>query len=344
MPRLIGLSMYRLDINFRESAVLGLVGAGGIGATLNTAFDRYEFDTAAAILLIIIVHRHGAGIRLRHIRAEGAVMPSLPTAAVRRLSGNCATATRRSALGGLAVAVALFVWCWQRISEATTWFFVWDAPRIAADIGGRAWPPRWSYIDNLWGAALGHAQHRDAGHAARAGDGGSGGLSGGPQHHAERCFIRPVALFIIVASRSINSLIWALLLVAIIGPGVFAGLSPSPSARSVSAPSCSTRPSRRSTDPGRGDHRHRRQPLQVMAYGIVPQIMPAFAGITCSAGTSTSANPPCSALSARAASGCSLQASLNTLAWPQVTVILLLILAAVVISEWVSAKVRGAII
>ncbi len=55
VPRLIGLSMYRLDINFRESAVLGIVGAGGIGATLNTAFDRYEFDTAAAILLVIIV-------------------------------------------------------------------------------------------------------------------------------------------------------------------------------------------------------------------------------------------------------------------------------------------------
>jgi phosphonate transport system permease protein len=55
MPRLIGLSMYRIDINFRESAILGLVGAGGIGATLNTAFDRYEFDTAAAILILIIV-------------------------------------------------------------------------------------------------------------------------------------------------------------------------------------------------------------------------------------------------------------------------------------------------
>ncbi|MGR3292367.1 MAG: phosphonate ABC transporter, permease protein PhnE [Paracoccaceae bacterium] len=54
LPRLIGLSVYRLDINFRESAVLGIVGAGGIGATLNTAFDRYEFDTAAAILLVII--------------------------------------------------------------------------------------------------------------------------------------------------------------------------------------------------------------------------------------------------------------------------------------------------
>lgn len=54
-PRAIGLAVYRLDINFRESAIIGIVGAGGIGATLNTAFDRYEFDTAAAILLIIIL-------------------------------------------------------------------------------------------------------------------------------------------------------------------------------------------------------------------------------------------------------------------------------------------------
>ncbi len=54
MPRLIGLSMYRFDINFRESAVVGIVGAGGIGATLNTALDRYEFDSAGAILIIII--------------------------------------------------------------------------------------------------------------------------------------------------------------------------------------------------------------------------------------------------------------------------------------------------
>ncbi len=54
MPRLIGLSLYRLDINFRESAVIGIVGAGGIGGTLNTAIDRYEYDSAGAILLIII--------------------------------------------------------------------------------------------------------------------------------------------------------------------------------------------------------------------------------------------------------------------------------------------------
>jgi phosphonate transport system permease protein len=53
-PRLVGLTAYKVDINFRESSVIGIVGAGGIGATLNTALDRYEFDSAAAILVLII--------------------------------------------------------------------------------------------------------------------------------------------------------------------------------------------------------------------------------------------------------------------------------------------------
>jgi phosphonate transport system permease protein len=54
MPRVLGLALYRLDINFRESAVIGLVGAGGIGATLTTAFGRYEFQSVSAILVLII--------------------------------------------------------------------------------------------------------------------------------------------------------------------------------------------------------------------------------------------------------------------------------------------------
>jgi phosphonate transport system permease protein len=54
MPRQIGLSIYQLDSNLRASAVVGIVGAGGIGATLKTAFDRYEYGVAAAILILII--------------------------------------------------------------------------------------------------------------------------------------------------------------------------------------------------------------------------------------------------------------------------------------------------
>jgi phosphonate transport system permease protein len=68
MPRLIGLSLYRLDINFRESAVIGIVGAGGIGATLNTALNRYEYDSAGAILLVIIAIVMVAEYSSSHLR------------------------------------------------------------------------------------------------------------------------------------------------------------------------------------------------------------------------------------------------------------------------------------
>jgi phosphonate transport system permease protein len=42
--------------------------------------------------------------------------------------------------------------------------------------------------------------------------------------------------------------------------------------------------------------------------------------------------------------GLQLQASLNVLAWPQVAVIRIAIFISVLVSEWVSAKVRHAII
>ena len=68
MPRLIGLSLYRLDINFRESAVIGIVGAGGVGATLNTAMQRYDYDTASAILIMIILIVLAAEYVSSHLR------------------------------------------------------------------------------------------------------------------------------------------------------------------------------------------------------------------------------------------------------------------------------------
>src|SRR5699024_7107876 len=54
-PRFVGLSMYRMDINFRESSILGIVGAGGIGAALDTSIARYEYSTTAAIIILIVV-------------------------------------------------------------------------------------------------------------------------------------------------------------------------------------------------------------------------------------------------------------------------------------------------
>ncbi|MBR9653016.1 phosphonate ABC transporter, permease protein PhnE [Thalassovita aquimarina] len=54
LPRQIGLSIYQLDSNLRASAVVGIVGAGGIGATLANAFGRYDYDFALAITIVIV--------------------------------------------------------------------------------------------------------------------------------------------------------------------------------------------------------------------------------------------------------------------------------------------------
>ena len=54
MPRFIGFSAYQLDSNLRNSALVGLVGGGGIGATLFTAFQRFDYDFVLTIVIAII--------------------------------------------------------------------------------------------------------------------------------------------------------------------------------------------------------------------------------------------------------------------------------------------------
>lgn len=60
IPRIVGLTIYRWDINIRHSTIVGIVGAGGIGITLLNAFDRYEYDFALAIIIVIVAIVLGA--------------------------------------------------------------------------------------------------------------------------------------------------------------------------------------------------------------------------------------------------------------------------------------------
>ena len=52
--RFIGLSVYQFDSNLRNSTMVGIVGGGGIGAALFTAYQRFDYDVVLTILLIII--------------------------------------------------------------------------------------------------------------------------------------------------------------------------------------------------------------------------------------------------------------------------------------------------
>lgn len=52
-PAFWSIALFRWDINIRESAVLGLVGAGGIGVALDTALNLLYWDQVAVVLAAI---------------------------------------------------------------------------------------------------------------------------------------------------------------------------------------------------------------------------------------------------------------------------------------------------
>ena len=54
LPRFVGFATYQLDSNLRNSTMVGIVGAGGVGGVLFSAFQRFEYGFVSTILLTII--------------------------------------------------------------------------------------------------------------------------------------------------------------------------------------------------------------------------------------------------------------------------------------------------
>jgi len=242
------------------------------------------------------------------------------------------------------IALAIIAYAWKGISDKTIWFFVQDAPRQAADIGSRMIPPKFSYMSRLWApvwdtlniATLGTvialviavpvafaAAHNTTPHP----------------------IVRSIAIFIIVSSRSVNSLIWALMLVFIFGPGVLAGTI-AIGLRSVGFCAKLLYEGIEEIDLTQVEaiEATGATKAQQMVFGIVPQVLPTFAGIGVFRWDINIRESTILGLVGAGGIGLELSGSINTLAWTQVSMILLVILSTVIVSEWVSAKVRGAII
>ena len=70
LPVIYGTTVYRWDINIRESTVLGFVGAGGIGILLYSSINQFLWQEVALILLsvfgvVIISEFVSAAVRKR---------------------------------------------------------------------------------------------------------------------------------------------------------------------------------------------------------------------------------------------------------------------------------------
>ncbi len=243
------------------------------------------------------------------------------------------------------VGLSIFLYCFKLISDKTIWFFVLDAGTQAADLGARMVPPRWSYMDKLWMPLWDTINIATLGTVLAIIFAVPVAFLAARNTTPSALFVRPVALFIIVSSRSINSLIWALLLVAIVGPGEFAGIF-AIGFRSIGFIAKLLYEAIEEIDPSQVEAvtATGASGPQILAYGIAPQILPAFAGITVFRWDINIRESTILGLVGAGGIGIQLNASVMELAWSKVSVILLAIVATVLVSEWVSAKVRHAII
>lgn len=252
--------------------------------------------------------------------------------------------TRMKHWAGWIGSTIIILICWQIISGATRWEFVSDAPQQLAEFLTRMFPPNWAYASELWlpmwdtlniatlGTVLGIAIAFPVSFLAA-------------RNTTPHPIIRYMALLIIVVSRSVNSLIWALLLVAVIGPGVLAGII-AIGLRSIgfagklfyeSIEETSREPVEAITATGAG-------PMQVLSYSILPQVLPSFAGVSIFRWDINIREATVIGLVGAGGIGLNLNATVNSLRWDQTGVIFVLIFGLVLISEWVSARLRKAII
>lgn len=100
-PTFLAHLLYTFEVAIRASAILGLVGAGGIGLLLHNVLDLFRYDQAFVIILVtlvVVIVIDTISTRLRTLLLRGSRRP-LPPAA-----------SRLFALLGFAVVVVLFVW------------------------------------------------------------------------------------------------------------------------------------------------------------------------------------------------------------------------------------------
>lgn len=232
---------------------------------------------------------------------------------------------------------------WSFISKETTWEFVKDAPTQIADFLSRMFPPDFRYFGKILPALW------DTITISVFGTGIAVILSFflailAAKNTTPHPVIRLVVLTIIVASRSVNSMIWAMILVQLVGPGLFASVI-AIAIRSLGMVSklfyeaieeIDQEPIEAITATGASK-------LQIFVYGYIPQILPTFIGTSVYRWENNIRESTIIGIVGGGGIGLLLNSAINLLAWNRVLSILLSILATVVFAEYVSAKVRKAI-
>ena len=232
---------------------------------------------------------------------------------------------------------------WSVSALDIEWAYFKDAHEQAADLASRMWPPRWSYLPQIVQPLI------DTIHIATLGTMIAVVLAVPVAFLAARnttanSLTWMIGRAILVGSRSINTVIWGLLFVAIFSPGAVAGIF-AVAARSVGFIAKLIAEAIEEVDAGQIEavQATGAGTLQTYWVAIVPQVMPVLIGTTIYRWDINVRESSVLGFVGAGGIGLYLYASINTFAWSQVLVILIAILMVVMLSEALSASIRSRI-
>lgn len=234
--------------------------------------------------------------------------------------------------------VAIAAWSIGNLDIA--WFFFLDAHVQALDLVARMWPPEARYVQKVIGPLIETIHIATLGTAATV-------LVAFPVAFlaARNTTFNAVTWFIgrliLVASRSVNTVVWGLLFVAIFGPGPMAGIW-AITFRSVGFLGKLVAEAIEEIDAGvveaveaTGASR-----LQVLWIGILPQVLPVIYGTTVYRWDINIRESSVLGFVGAGGIGIVLYAAINQFMWQEVAVILIVVFGVVILSEFISAAVR----
>jgi phosphonate transport system permease protein len=234
--------------------------------------------------------------------------------------------------------VFIAVWSIRRLE--IPWFYFLDAHVQAADLVERMIPPYWQFFADVADPLI------ETIHIATLGTLVTVVIAlpvaiisaRNTTHNALTWFI---GRLILVTSRSVNTVVWGLIFVAIFGPGPMAGIW-SIAARSIGFTGKLIAEAIEEIDQGTieaieatGASR-----LQVLIVGVIPQVLPVIYGTIVYRWDINIRESTVLGFVGAGGIGIMLYASINQFAWHEVSVMLIAIFAVVLVSELVSATVR----
>lgn len=346
LPRFIGFAAYQLDSNLRNSALVGLVGGGGIGATLFTAFQRFDYDFVLTIIIAIIAAVMAGEVLSAFMRRI--YQDEAPTGEVKRgpsgpIWHRFTTTERTLRLAFWGIAALALGWSFQTIEIIPE--FLYDAPQQTADLFARMWPIDWSYYASTVQTALVETLHTATLGTILA------ILLATPvalmcaRNVSTSIWVNTLGRFILVATRSVHTLVWALLFVAVFGPGALAGVM-AVAVHSIGFTGKFLAEAIEEAKPGpiealRAAGAPRRA---VLLKGFWPQVKPAFLAVSLFRWDINVRESAVLGLVGAGGLGVALQAAMDNLYWDQVGLVLVVIFAVVVVTELVTSVIRARVI